>query len=374
MSDYPTYSDKRVTMETIVSSRTFGGLHPDMQDRVRRLIESSQGKVGLGQGLRDPKQQLQMFLSRHVPDPSGEFSHDGRRWRRLPGVAAAAPPGKSMHEIGLAADMTGDMSWLRENAAQFGLQTFEKVNKEPWHVQPSELPRGRSSYERSPAWGLPPWGATAAQGLTSGTADSASAADPPTSEITTPIITSATPLTPALRLRGGDAGPAAAVLAEALIARGLLADAPTSRDGVYGPDDVSIVEEFQRANGLSVDGMVGPQTWGPLLKVVQPGASGAHVVVLQVTLIVRGLIGDEPGNRDGVYGEATQNVIRQFQALAGLGADGEVGPKTWTALIGERERIAVPNRGGGGGDQADLDDYDLDDIDMLAIYAGLPAE
>lgn len=374
MTDYPTYWDKRVTMENIVSSRTFGGMHPHMQERVRELMKASGGKVGLGQGLRDPKQQLQMFLSRHVPDPNGKFSHDGRRWRRLPGVAAAAPPGLSMHEIGLAADMTGDMRWLRENAARFDLQTFENVNKEPWHVQPAELPRGRSSYQRAPAWGLPPWGATASQGLTGGAADSATDAGG-SAVIATSTITSATPLTPALRLREGDAGPAAAVLAEALIARGLLADSPTSRDGVYGPDDVRIVEEFQRANGLSVDGMVGPQTWGPLLKVVPPGATGAHVVVLQVTLIVRGLIGDKPANRDGVYGEATQNVIRQFQALAGLGTDGEVGPQTWTALIGERKRIAVPNRGGGGGgDQADLDDIDLDDIDMLAIYAGLPAE
>lgn len=368
VTDYPTYWDKRVTLDKIVSSRTFGGMHPDMQDRVRRLIESSAGKVGLGQGLRDPKQQLQMFLSRHVPDPNGEFSHDGRRWRRLPGVAAAAPPGRSMHEIGLAADMTGDMGWLRENAARFDLQTFENVNKEPWHVQPSELPRGRSSYERAPAWGLPPWGVPGGPDSTVGTAASA------TGSATAVITTSATPLTPALRLRGGDAGPAAAVLAEALIARGLLADVPTSRDGVYGPDDVRIVEEFQRANGLSVDGMVGPQTWGPLLQVVQPGATGAHVVVLQVTLIVRGLIGDSAGNRDGVYGEATQNVIRQLQTLAGLGADGEVGPKTWSVLIGERQRIAVPNRGGGGDPDDGLDDIDLDDIDMLTIYDGLPAE
>jgi len=362
MTDYPTYWDKRVTIEKIVSSRTFGGLHPNMQDRVRGLIEASEGKVGLGQGLRDPKQQLQMFLNRHVLDASGGISYDGKRWRRLPGKAPAAPPGRSMHEIGLAADMTGDMGWVRDNAARFNLQTFEKVNNEPWHVQPTELPRGRSSYHRNPTWGLPPWTGSPAGGT----------ATPGPSGSTT-ASTSSEPLTPALRARPGDGGPAVAVLTEALIARGLLPDSSASRDGVYGTDDAKLVEEFQRSNSLEVDGIVGPQTWGSLLKVVKPGDTGPHVRVLQVTLIVRGLISDTAGNHDGDYGNATQRVIRQFQSLAGLGADGEVGPKTWTALIGAKKRIQVRTRGGGAGEE-DADEFDLDDIDMLAIYEGLPAE
>jgi peptidoglycan hydrolase-like protein with peptidoglycan-binding domain len=365
MTDYPTYSAQRVTIDAIVSSRTYTGMHPTMQDRVRQLIEASGGKVGLGQGLRDPKQQLQMFLSRHVPDPNGTVSWDGRRWSRLPGVAAAAPPGMSMHEIGLAADMTGDMGWLRQNVASFGLQTFEKVNSEPWHVQPVELPRGRSSYQRAPAWGLPPW--DPARSPRAGIKAAAPVAVPAA------VMTSSTPLTPALRLRPGDSGPAAAVLAEALIARSLVPDGPGSRDGVYGADDEAVVREFQRANGLTVDGVVGPQTWGPLLRVVNPGDTGPHVVVLQVTLIVRGLLRDSAGNRDGVYGDATQRIVRQFQALAGLGADGQAGPQTWTALIGEKKRISVATRGGAEVAGAD-DGVDLDDIDMLAVYDGLPVE
>ena len=360
MTDYPTYWDKRVTLDAIVASRTFGGMHPTMRDRVRSLIEDSGGRVGLGQGLRDPKQQLQMFLARHVLDPSGDITYDGQRWSRLPGTAPAAPPGRSMHEIGLAADMTGDMGWVRENVARHSLQTFEKVNNEPWHVQPAELPRGRSSYQRNPIWGLPPWGAAPSGGTAP--ADDAGSAT---------VVTSSEPLTPALQARPGDTGPAITVLTEALIARKLLADDPVRRDGVYGPDDVALVQEFQRSNALEVDGIVGPQTWGSLLKEVKPGDSGPDVRVLQVTLIVRGLIGDTAGNHDGRYGDTTQRVIRQFQSLAGLGTDGKVGPKTWTALIGARKTIAVATRGGGSVDQ---DAFDLDDIDMLAIYDGLPAE
>ena len=322
-------------------------------------IESG-GRVGLGQGLRDPKQQLQMFLDRHVLDASGDISFDGQRWRRLPGKAPAAPPGRSMHEIGLAADMTGDMGWVRDNVARFELQTFEKVNNEPWHVQPTELPRGRSSYQRNPSWGLPPW-----SGASLGEAT-------PEPQESRQIMSSTQPLTPALGARPGDSGPAVAVLTEALIARGLLADTSASRDGVYGTDDATLVEEFQRNNSLEVDGIVGPQTWGALLQAVKPDDTGQHVRVLQETLIVRGLIADGAGNRDGVYGDATQRVIRQFQSLAGLGTDGEVGSQTWTALIGAKQRIGVRTRGDAGDE--DADDVDLDDIDMLAIYDGLPAE
>ncbi len=358
MTDYPTYGDHRVTIGNIVSSRTFQGMHPRMQELVRELIEASDGRVGLGQGLRDPKQQLQMFLSRHVPDPSGTFNFDGKRWSRLPGMAAAAPPGGSMHEIGLAADMTGDMGWLRDNVARFDMQTFEHVNDEPWHVQPKELPRGRSAYEKQPTWGLPPWGGSGASAT-------------PSALGSTMVVTSSTPLTPALSARPGDTGPAVVVLLEALIANGLLPDSSVSRDGVYGQEPTRIVEEFQRSRGLVIDGMVGPQTWGALLTVVKPDDTGAHVVVLQVTLIVRGLLLDTVGNHDGRYGPATQSVIRQFQTLARLGSDGEVGPKTWTALIGAKTRVEAQTRGGGAEPTAEVD---LDDLDMLSIYDGLPAE
>ena len=366
MTDYPTYWKKRVTIDKIVSSNTFKGMHPKMQERVRGLIEGSGGKVGLGQGLRDPKQQLQMFLNRHVPDPNGKYSYNGKKWSRLPGMAAAAPPGRSMHEIGLAADMTGDMSWLGKNAARFDLQTFENVNNEPWHVQPTELSRGRSSYQKNAAWGLPPWGGSEESGTTTTSSTNSGS--------TTSATTSSAPLTPALRAAPGDSGPAVDVLTEALIARELLPDTSASRDGVYGPDDVQLVEEFQRSNDLAVDGRVGPQTWGSLLKVVQPGETGAHALVLQVTLIVRGLIRDNASNRDGAYGDATQNVIRQFQTLAGLRPDGEVGPKTWTVLIGAKKQVAVQTRGGTRGGGEDDDEVDLDDIDMLIAYHGVSAD
>lgn len=40
---------------------------------------------------------------------------------------------------------------------------------------------------------------------------------------------------------------------------------PISVDGIFGPNTESVVKEFQQANGLSADGIVGPKTWQKIL-------------------------------------------------------------------------------------------------------------
>ena len=70
-----------------------------------------------------------------------------------------------------------------------------------------------------------------------------------------------------------------------------------------------------------------------LPEAVVPGATGPAVRQLQETLIGLGLISATDGNRDGVYGAATQEVVRQFQQSNGLVVDAKVGPQTWGALF-----------------------------------------
>jgi hypothetical protein len=134
-------------------------LHPTMRQRVEQLVAASGGKVGIGQAYRSKADQESMFRSRYrktssPTDKSGNknWQWDGSYWEHVSG-AQAAPPGRSMHEIGLAVDLTGDMGWISANAARFGLKNFTSMG-EPWHVQPSELPGGRSEYEKMGR----PWG------------------------------------------------------------------------------------------------------------------------------------------------------------------------------------------------------------------------
>ena len=151
----PTYSGRK-PISSLESMSSFSKMHPKMKERVKNLIVASGGRVGFGGGTRDTTSQRTMFLDRYyvVTGEDYDVEWEGKRWKKRPGVAAAAPPGRSMHEIGLAADLTGDMDWIVKNAARFGLRSFHNVNSEPWHVQPNELPGSRREYERGGAsWG-----------------------------------------------------------------------------------------------------------------------------------------------------------------------------------------------------------------------------
>jgi len=113
-----------------------------MKERIQKLMAASGGKVWVGQGWRDPKEQEREFLKRYYQSPDGDRTWQGKKWKKRPGVAPLASPGRSNHEIGLAADLQGDMEWLQQNAGKYGLKTFATVNNEPWHVQLTELQNG----------------------------------------------------------------------------------------------------------------------------------------------------------------------------------------------------------------------------------------
>src|SRR5262245_12928542 len=146
---YPSWGNPK-TIDQIRADASFTQLHGEMQERVLKLIEASKGAVGLGVGFRSEAEQRQLFLSRYVVDPNGSRQWDGKRWsKKNPNDADAAPPGRSMHELGLAADLAGDHAWVVANASRFALKHFAFVNDEPWHVQPFELPNSRAQYEQA---------------------------------------------------------------------------------------------------------------------------------------------------------------------------------------------------------------------------------
>ena len=99
-------------------------------------------------------------------------------------------------------------------------------------------------------------------------------------------------------------------------------------DGDYGPLTAAAVTDFQKANGLDVDGATGPQTWPRLIVQVQAGATGQAVRAVQSQLNTRnaGLA------VDGSFGPATGQAVQVFQTFVGVAVDGVVGPVTWSLL------------------------------------------
>ena len=104
-----------------------------------------------------------------------------------------------------------------------------------------------------------------------------------------------------------------------------------SVDGSFGPGTLSAVKSFQKAKGLSQDGIAGPNTWSKLFITVKQGSSGDAVRAAQYVLKNRH---GYSISVDGSFGPATLSAVKSFQKAKGLSQDGSVGPDTWSYLVG----------------------------------------
>lgn len=331
---------ERVSEEHLMSRSSWKSLDGRLQQRLLDMFRAN-NDVGVGVGYRSEQRQEQMFRERYVPDSNGSVSWNGQRWKRVKG-ATAAPPGRSMHEIGLACDLVGDVDWVQSNAARFKLKTFANVNSEPWHVQPVELPNSRRSYERAGS----PWSGGATIDLTSpSSSDSGRAA--PADE----------PIAPGGKARGpfkvGDRGDGVREIQQWLNDHDFDCG---SVDGIFGPATERAVRRAQKAMsetavtayGGEVDGVWGPLTAGGALFIdtgtgalpsqssgrnLSNGSKGPEVEAIQRWLNECGF---DCGAADGIFGPKTEQAVRRAQeAMAATtitlytGAiDGIWGPKT----------------------------------------------
>lgn len=111
--------------------------NPQFRIRLIQMIAASGGRIGIDNAFRTRAQQADLF-------------------RRKPHLAA--PPGRSNHERGTAADLTftaDGAAWAHANAARFGLK-FPMLSRakgrkfEPWHVELADAaPTAYASTPRS---------------------------------------------------------------------------------------------------------------------------------------------------------------------------------------------------------------------------------
>jgi peptidoglycan hydrolase-like protein with peptidoglycan-binding domain len=107
----------------------------------------------------------------------------------------------------------------------------------------------------------------------------------------------------------------------------------------YGSITTSAVKSFQRANGLSADGIAGPATFNKLLgsgssslsssSLLRVGSTGPNVQSLQQQLKNKGYF---KGNTTQYFGSITKNAVMAFQRANGLSVDGIAGPATLSKL------------------------------------------
>jgi peptidoglycan hydrolase-like protein with peptidoglycan-binding domain len=140
-------------------------------------------------------------------------------------------------------------------------------------------------------------------------------------------------------------------LAQYELCRDLLLGGPADVDGDFGPKTKTAVEEYQQGQGLTVDGVVGPNTWAKMLAqhpqppLLQQGSSGPVVAHLQAFLNKANPPASPALATDGQFGPLTKHAVEAYQAAHGVGADGIVGDKTWVIHVGAANAMVASEVG-----------------------------
>lgn len=129
-------------------------------------------------------------------------------------------------------------------------------------------------------------------------------------------------------------------------------------DGIFGSRTKQAVKDFQKKKEITIDGIVGPETFSAfklhksesssytvshsneleVTSILSAGSRGADVKILQSALKE---IGIYTASIDGVYGPLTANAVWDFQEDANIQVDAIAGPETIYALNGTKTEITT---------------------------------
>ena len=145
----------------------------------------------------------------------------------------------------------------------------------------------------------------------------------------------------AISLRNGDVDPVVIEVRQRLSRLGLLPDQGAHPSDNFDDELLMAVRTFQQSRGLTIDGIVGPQTYrrleeahwilGDRILSFLPGKMihGEDVATLQQKLQELGFHLDR---LDGIFGPQTDRAVREFQRSVGLADDGTCGPAVFAAF------------------------------------------
>lgn len=127
------------------SAQGAGGLDVGFAASLQALIAASGGRIYITSGYRSPQRQAELYAAAVRKYGSEKAA---RKW--------VAPPGRSNHNRGIAADLgfadASARNWAHANAGRFGLRF--PMSWEPWHIEPIG---GRATSHRD-AYTTPPPG------------------------------------------------------------------------------------------------------------------------------------------------------------------------------------------------------------------------
>lgn len=122
-------------------SVSMAGLSMPFGSALDQMIAASGGKIWVVSGFRSVERQAQLFANAKRKYGSEAAA---RKW--------VAPPGKSNHNKGEAADLGGDLALAHRLAPQFGL--VFPMSHEPWHIERA----GTRDHSSPDAYTTPPSG------------------------------------------------------------------------------------------------------------------------------------------------------------------------------------------------------------------------